>query len=1142
MALVQNDGARRLFPEQPNSDHQPPGHSPGEPAQIPAPSPAGAPLPGAAAPVKPQRRQYKGAVVTQRATLSVSAVLDDGQFVEIKYHADWKAALASLCHANLCEVPACFENPLTPHSLPTLLEQAAAAHSLICYYQRGKVRRVQMQAAQPLLHFPLQFLVKQRKVHLIKDIAATHKCEFCGSFYKVTHTCALRRRDFYFHHVAAHSSDWWEKIAFTPLGSPPETERLFIVYDVETYTWHGRFGKQLVPFMLVFQLVGAPALVAAARELAAAQGWNSWDAEGDVFYCLTPEKKAIGIKFKKLRDTLQQLLASQLWSHFLSQNPDLEAKTRELGLPNSEDISYAALKKLKLQGAPRFIEVYVVGHNITGFDEILLAAQVVSTRAEIPPAFQISRNFMPRAGRLLFNDVTYALPNPAYFPRKDYTDWEKGQLLACDLRNQFIKFMVRDTFTLTHTSLRNAAKAYNLPVSKGCCPYQAVNEFYMLGTYRRDADGFPAEDYWKDAEEYRFNKQLWREEKKDAYDIIQSTLDYCAQDVKVTTQLVLKLTEAYQAFVAESVNLPEASFNVFQRPTISSNSHALFKQILFRAEKPNQSHLGTTLLAPSNEMYEYVRASIRGGRCYPTFIGLLDEPVFVYDICGMYASALTHPFPAGPPLNPFERALAVRRYELKMQTEAQISYFDPELLPAILTIDADPPADEFLDVLPPFCSRKGGRLCWTNEPLRGEVATSIDVITLHNRGWKVRFVPDARATVFPEWKCLAREYVQLNIQAKEQADKNKNQTMRSIAKLLSNALYGSFATKLDNKKTVFSDQIDAETAHDISTGAFVVKSSSYIETDNLCAEIMPEFVVAYPPDPSVALTHTAVANDGDPHPETPFMSPTSVTSYTYKPITFLDAEDDDFCLHTLEKSTPLIANNRYPSQIASFVLAWTRAFVSEWAQFLYADDAGIPLEKRNLKSVYGDTDSLFTTREGYRLMEEKGKKRLKKNGGKLVFDPDHPELTWLVECETQCEKCGGDAYSTESVYLAPKLYALKNTVCTRCGHVGKGKLRAKGHATSELSYDTLKACYLADLQQGSDVFQTSRTSLRRTLASVQAHVQPFTVTETTLTRKLRPWKDKTLHEVDSHRLIPYSRRFPNPRNTETTWMELPWTS
>ncbi|WET31988.1 DNA polymerase [Canine adenovirus 2] len=1148
MSLVQGHGTSGLFTEPPNPINQQESSGPSLPAQDAAQAFASSPRAGATSTIViPPKRKYKGAVVVQRATLSISAVLDNGQCVEIKYHSNLASALTNLCNTNLYDLPACLNRPITAHNLPALIEEAAAPYSLICYYQRGTVRRVEFQAKVPLLSFPLKFLVKQGKVFLIKDISQMQKCEFCGSFFKVTHTCALRRRDFYFHHVAAHSADWWEKISFTPIGAPPNTERLFIVYDVETYTWHGKFGKQLVPFMLVFQLLGDNHLVNVAKNLATEQNWEIWNGkeQDTLYYCITPEKRAIGVKFKKFRDTLQQHIAASLWSHVICQNPQLQEEAATLGLESPEELTPDQLKKFKLKGNPRFIEVYAVGHNITGFDEILLAAQVVSTRAEIPPVFEICRNFMPRAGRLLFNDITYSLPNPSYVPAKSYKHWEQGQVLASDLKSQYIKFMVRDTFSLTHTSLKNAAKAYSLTVSKGCCPYQAVNEFYMLGSYQQDADGFPDLKYWKDQEEYSFNKDLWIKEKKGAYDIIQQTLDYCALDVQVTAQLVNKLIESYQIFIKNSVNLPETSFNVFQRPTISSNSHAIFKQILYKAEKPNTHHLSTILMAPSNEMYEYVRLSIRGGRCYPTYIGVLQEPVFVYDICGMYASALTHPFPAGSPLNPYERALAIKAYEQKMLNHKTISYFDKDLLPGIFTIDADPPAEEFLDVLPPFCSRKGGRLCWTNEPLRGEIATSIDVITLHNRGWKVTLIPDTRTTVFPEWKCLAREYVQLNISAKEEADKSKNQTMRSIAKLLSNALYGSFATKLDNKKTVFSDQIESNIAKEIASGAYVVKSSSYIETDNLCAEIMPEFVVAYPPVNSDVhqLAPPSCSEEDptkDPLAEAPFMHNFSMTSYHYKPIMFIDAEDDDFCLHTLEKSTPLIANNRYPSQIASFVLAWTRAFVSEWSQFLYENDAGTPLENRVLKSVYGDTDSLFTTMEGYKLMEEKGKKRLKKNGGKLVFDPSNPELTWLVECETQCEKCGSDAYSSESVYLAPKLYALKDTTCPKCHHVGKGKLRAKGHATSTLSYDVLKACYYADMQQGSDVFKTSRMSLRRTLTSVQAHVQPFTVTETTLTRKLRPWKDKTLHALDMHRLIPYSRKHPNPRNTETTWMELQW--
>lgn len=1016
-----------------------------------------------------------------------------------------------------------------------MLEALKPAEGATFTYIKGRLIKQQAAVENPILPFPIFFLIKQNKVFLIKSFQSSQKCEFCGDFFANSHTCSVRRRDFYFHHINFKSSEWWSQISFQPIGSCDDTKRLFLTYDVETYTWHGKHGKQLVPFMLVFHLSGELELVSLSANIAEQQRWLAWDTP-HTYYYVSPIKGEIGKAFKDLRYEIQKQVTRLLWDNFVGENPELAEIQERHHVNHIDDITAEMLKDLKPKGSPQFIEIYVIGHNICGFDEIVLAAQVIHNRTDVLPAFKINRNFMPRNGKILFNDISFCLPNPKYEKRKDFADWECGKLTAADHKYQFVKFMVRDTFALTHTSLRNAAGAYELPVEKGSCPYEAVNEFYRIGSYQQDEDGFPSLRYWKSSEEYQLNKALWREKNVGAYDIIQQTLHYCAQDVLVTSALVNKLQESYKNFIASQVNLPDASFNIFQRPTISSNSHAIFKQILYREVRPNKANLDNVLLAPSHEMYDYVRQSIRGGRCYPTYIGIMEQPIYVYDICGMYASALTHPFPSGQPLNPYERALAATEWIRKLENlEQKIDYFDECLLPGIFTIDADPPDELFLDELPPFCSRKGGRLCWTNEPLRGEVATSIDLITLHNRGWAVRILPDERTTIFPEWKCVAKEYVQLNIGAKEKADKEKNQTMRSIAKLLSNALYGSFATKLDNKKIVFSDQLEASASKTIARGNFSIKSSSFIETDNFSAEIMPEFVVAYPPAPSAELDES---DENEEH--TLFIPKDSHVTYKYKPITFLETEDDDICLHTLENNSPLIENNRYASHIASFVLAWTRVFVSEWAEFLYAEDRGKPLHQRTIKSVYGDTDSLFVTEEGHRLMEQRGKHRIKKNGGKLVFDPKNPSITWLVECETQCEKCKSDAFSSESVFLAPKLYALKNTVCTCCGHVGKGKLRAKGHATTELCYDTLAKCYLSDAQQGSQRFHTSRLSLKRTLATNQSNAAPFTVTETTLTRTVRPWKDKTLVDIDGHRLMPYSKSNPNPRNNDVCWMTLPW--
>lgn len=1081
------------------------------------------------------------------------AVDSDGQALEIRYFLGTKDALINKFAVYMINCPKILMNDLCPKDVELLTGGTINANIKIFSLHRGRVKITEHCPSSDVstIPFPLWFLIKDRKkVCLIKSVHHVTKCAECGSFYKNTHTCNSRRRDFYFHHISAQSSDWWENINFFPIGSCEETRRLFVTYDVETYTWHGKFGKQVVPFMLVFKLTGDAEIVLTASTLAVEHGWSAWGSEINTFYYLNPQKNAIGKLFKQYRDVLQQRIVSAVWTKILSENPKLREHALREGFVTTDDLTFQEVNSIGLKGQPHFIEIYIIGHNINGFDEIVLAAQVINNKTDVPTAFKVTRNFMPRCGKILFNDITFSLPNPTYKPKNkhDYATWEQGICETSDLKYQYIKFMVRDTYALTHTSLKNAAAAYNLPVEKGYCPYKAINEFYMTGSYRTDDDSFPQSDYWSSYEEYVLNKNLWLEKHENAYDIVRHTLEYCITDVIVTSKLVEKLEESYQQFISESVHLPASRFNIFQRPTISSNSHAIFRQILYRQEKPGKAHLGDVLLAPSGEMYDYIRSSIRGGRCYPTYLGVLEEPIYVYDICGMYASALTHPMPAGRPLNPFDRAVAVSKWERQLMERKHIDYFDSELLPGIFTIDADPPAEIMLDNLPPFCSRKGGRLCWTNESLRAEVATSIDVITLHNRGWHVKLVPDKRTTVFPEWKCLAGEYVQLNIAAKERADREKNQTLRSISKLLSNSLYGSFATKLDNKITVFSDQIEEKYTKGIRDGTYNITASSFVETDNLSAEVMPEFVVAYSPanhNPEAradyAVSDKALANDSE-NEDDPFYSEESSrdpNNYTFKPITFLEADESALCLQTLEKNNPLIHNNKYPSHIASFVLAWTRAFISEWADFLYSEDRGFPIEHRKLKSVYGDTDSLFVTAAGKKLMETKGKHRLKKNGGSLVFDANSPNLTWLVECETQCEKCGGDAYSEESVFLAPKLYALKNTVCDVCKHVGPGKLRAKGHATYDLSYEMLCLCCRSDEQLGRERYATTRTSLKKTLLSKQSHCQPFTVTENVMTRTLRPWKDITLHRLDMHHLIPYSNSNPNPRNKETCWMELP---
>ncbi|ASU50470.1 DNA pol [Odocoileus adenovirus 1] len=959
--------------------------------------------------------------------------------------------------------------------------------------------------------------------YLIKEIKKQEQCEYCGVTYNKIHNCNVKRRDFYYHYINHETKTWWEQIKFSPVGSVKNAKRLFIVYDIETYTYHTAYGKQLVPYLLVFTLLGSSTLKNIAKKIAIT---CNFVFEKECFLMLDHKEDKIGAAFKLFRSKLQKALAKKIWLTFMSQHNLSEILTFEqLQKLNKE-------KKLNVMAQPQFIEVYVVGHNICGFDEIVLASHVLEgiKNEDNLSMFKFSRTFMPRAGKLLFNDISLSLPNPKFQKPNEETfkRWNQGIMTEEDFHLQGLKFMVRDTYLLTHCSLRNAAEAYQLPILKGHCPYNALNELFMLGDYEKESSGYPVEKYWSNKTEYEENKPSIGKK----YDILGEATKYCIDDVKVTSQLVMQLITGYQDFCEKSLQL-SCLFNIFQRPTISSNTQALFKQLFYRNEVFKGEFL-TNLEAPSEKMYDYVRSSVRGGRCYPTFVGIYDEPVFVYDICGMYASALTHPMPYGKTLNPFEANLAINHFQHILDSKNIISYFDSSIKPMIVTVDCDPPSLDMLDVLPPLCSKKSGKLCWTNEPLNQEVVTTIDLITLHNRGWRCKILKNQMYAVWPEWKEICREYVKVNITAKEQADKEKNKTKRSISKLLSNALYGSFATKLDQKKVIFANDIDEKDKNRLIEGKSEIISYTSVINKSLPKRTTEQWSKYFLNLPEMNFHQRINKNDFSQTP--PFITDTN--HVIFKPITYLSADCDELILTTIEDKEEWIKNNRYPTQIASFVLAWTRAFMSEWSEILYGEDRGKPYSERILKSLYGDTDSLFLTAEGHKLMLSKGKYRLKQNNRKLIFDSQKPELTWVVECETKCPKCDQDSFASESCFLAPKLYALKDITCSQCQMQFEGKLRAKGHAKDCLNYEILKECFTEYylLEQPKKEFATQRKSLKRTLQTGNEVSKPFTVVEKHLLRILRPWKDITLFKgtqfKNGYLLYPYDRKHPNPRPQE----------
>lgn len=1035
----------------------------------------------------------------------------------------------------------------------------------------------------------------------IKKYKPILKCEHCGARYVDSHVCNARVRSYYHNWINPQTKDNWKTIRFFPVGSPKSVRRFYMAYDIETYTVRTGYGKQLVPYLLCLQFGGRPDLVKLGEDAATNAGYTPHRTDScRQFYALSlKDPRIIGAQFRDLRIALhRRLLKYHIQVCFPPRWHDAVFCDREEIVEdmksNPEDFK------------PFLLEFMVVGHNITGFDEVVLAAHVFNVRKvngdeeESDHPFLVRRNFLPRAGKILFNDITYTVPNPTSKKANEDEDeeenkenlisgnsekkrkkkskrtpppgyWKQGVSKTKDYAQIGVRCTVRDTYLLTHTSLRNAAKAYNLSVAKGACPYKAVNSFLQTGEYETEptcaTQNFPHSKYWESPEE----KSSALEHCGSSYDIIEEAIRYCLMDVRVVTSLVETLKKEYAVFVRDSLRLPLCRFNVFQRPTVSSNTHALFKQMIY-TDHPRHFDSVPDLFAPSEQMYDYVRRSLRGGRCYPSYLGVLDEPVYVYDICGMYASALTHPMPAGCPLDPFAAAVQVSLFQRRLDDSSKlISYFDSDLLPMIVTADLLPPPSDQLDILPPLCSRLGGRLCWTNEPLYGEVITSLDLITCHNRGWTLRILLDRPLVVFPDWKCLASDYVKINIAAKDRAELLGNVTQRSISKLLSNSLYGSFATRLDNKEVVFESDLTPEHEIALRSALISIKNQIFLMGDVLPIRgqdpktINRYFTSTVAPSRSAATTSSPLERPAtNKRKESSgsfcYAKTEQQNDETLKPIVFLDEDIDQLTLLTLEKTSEWIENKRYPTQLASFVLAWTRCFTSEWTNFLYGDESGT-VEEKPLLSVYGDTDSLFLTQKGHEKMLKRGRRRLRHDviAGPMVFDPANPELSWLVECETICADCGAPAFAPRSVFLAPKLYALQDLKCSRlnCDWTGSGKLRAKGHAREQLNFQQLSECYTYHTDQkpvlpsftggvpqvmmtNQKTFETSRISMKKTLTAGNRTNKPFTVTETRLTRTLRPWQDKTQRYASSPcqnsssgtRLFPYDFAHPNPRTVE----------
>lgn len=657
------------------------------------------------------------------------------------------------------------------------------------------------------------------------------------------------------------------------------------------------------------------------------------------------------------------------------------------------------------------ITMYIVGHNTSGFDAIFSGHRLLLNPQIDPEIYSISHSFLPRNGKILISETV--ILNRATKKKLTVTS--------------------RDTYNFTMSSLKNATAAYGLTQNKGFIPFAAINDHFNLGCCKTDPTGTMLHEsyYTSDTMQYRTGV--------DPDMLMTAAEDYCTLDVRVTQELALKIVQEYSEFTASQFNL--RNINIFCRPTLSSFSHAIFKK-LYATDSDSKVFL-KNIYVPTLTTYNFVRASIRGGRVYPLFVGEYNAPLYVWDICGMYASALTHPLPMGRPILGKDAEELLRTIQSHLLSPDVSPFLCP---PAIFLAHCIPPPLEQLTLLPPLNQKDNGKLFWTNETLYGTVLTSVDACNMAQQGWRVYVMYSPHNTVFPDFEPVARKYITQNILAKEKYTLEKNETKRTISKLLSNALYGSFATNADCDSVIVDfDPFDPKFNKKLAKGDITIVDERHFEGHNL----------------------TLIKNNLPPE------------------------------------------NNKYPTHLASFVLAWTRCFTADWQHIATGGRAHSPSHadpEGTYPFLYGDTDSLFLTEIGHQNMLAYGQHRNKSTDPPLIYQDDL-KLAWAAECETICPNCKNCAYGQPSVFLAPKMYSLKVIHCPKCNETSKGKQRAKGHP--ELTYKTL----LTAVTDTAVTQKSSRQVLKRTLNTSYGQQPPFTIRNNTLTRLIRHWQLPTLRPL-----------------------------
>ncbi|MEM3062121.1 MAG: DNA polymerase [Nitrososphaerota archaeon] len=392
-----------------------------------------------------------------------------------------------------------------------------------------------------------------------------------------------------------------------------------------------------------------------------------------------------------------------------------------------------------------------------------------------------------------------------------------------------IKFLDLMKFFGQPISLEEACQSYGVPIKKGSFPYDFLNEHKNIYYVGKE----PEPRYYKkghEPETFDLENENWN--------LRDKCLEYLLNDITMTTELYKKMStvfwERFKVNMNDFITVQQMSYAIWASTIIPNTS--LKTSTTWNCDYPMPDITSfPKIFIPNQDLYEISYEAIYGGRVYPNkrefesrqyewikngevlYDDIQEDYITMFDVCSLYPFAMkNNKYPIGK-----ERKL--REFEIIIINEKLFNDKSFRLEMGIYLVFYIPNKHLLNPVLPRKHVKKdvygkltASGLIWDLVPSEGRY-TSVDLNLALDKGYTINV---KEAVVWDESYPIFNTFIDIMFDMKQKAEEEKNEAIRTCAKIQMNSLYGKFSQKLFTEDVIICSQIDSASkfifSHDIT--------------------------------------------------------------------------------------------------------------------------------------------------------------------------------------------------------------------------------------------------------------------------------------------------------------------------------------